>query len=88
MIGMVEMGARDCVDEGRVMMRDRGREDGTEREGSTDDFGRRKSAWEQERLVCRERGGASRFGRERLGLSVILLCVGSGFTSFLLGFRA
>ena len=52
-----------CVEEGRVMMRDRGREEGTEREGSTDDFGRQKSAWEQERLVCREREGASGFGR-------------------------
>ena len=88
MIGMVDMGARDCVEEGRVMMRDRGREGGTEGEGLTDGFGRRKSACEQEGLVCRERRGASRFGRERFGLSVILLCGGSGFTSFRLGFRA
>jgi hypothetical protein len=41
---MVEMEARDCVDEGRVMMRDRGREEGMEGKGSTDELGRWKRA--------------------------------------------
>ena len=81
-----------CVEEGRVMMRDRGRGGRAEREGSTEEFGRQKSAWEQERLVRREQEGASRFGSdgrlERRGLSVRVLCVGNGFRSFHLGFCA
>ena len=51
----------DCVEEeGRVMMRGRDREGTAGREGSAEGLGKRKRAWEQERLVRREREGASK----------------------------
>ena len=60
----VETGFVCVEEEGRVMMRGRDREGRAEKEGSAEGLGKRKRAWEQERLVRREREGASKLGSD------------------------